>query len=725
MKFYVTSILIFFSALTNYAQIIDIPDANFKYLLVYGNHVMTVNSGNNQVSADTNGDYEIQQSEAEAVVWMRMESFGNEISSLEGIEYFTNLELLYLEDNYLTSLDVSMLSQLRVLDCSNNNLDYLNVAGLSNLSLLNIEDTDSQRDNEVSNLDLSGLSSLTALHCARNGISELDFSDTTSLELLSCEFNEIIELDLSEQTNLNNLRANSNALTTLNIKNGSIGTQIRFNNNPDLAYLCVDNNEMEFFETYVDTWGLDNCVVNSYCSFNPGGEFYNITGQVTYDQNNDGCDSQDVPYPFLNLTLENSNQELVSVIYADNSGNYSFSSTDGTYTVVPSFENPSYFNINPSNPSVTFPSDPNPSVIDFCVTPDGQINDLEIFIVPLNDAVPGFDSDYKIIYRNKGNTTRSGEIEFRYFGDYVSVVSANPVIDIQESYELFWNFTDLEPFETREIELKLNLNTPTDIDFPLNYGDVLVYSAFARPLSDDETFEDNHIEIPHFVTNSFDPNDMTCLQGDTVNDENIGEYVHYLIRFENLGTANATNVVVKDVIDSSKFNISSLQPLSGSHNFLTQVRSGNVVEFIFENIQLPFDDNNNDGYVLFKIKLLDSLQIGDSFNNKAEIYFDFNFPIITNTYETTIENNLSINDFEDRFSVELFPNPADEKITITSSAFFNAIDIFDVNGKLVTSILYNDLKESAEIDISTFSKGFYIFKIKNNKGIISKKFVKR
>jgi hypothetical protein len=35
------------------------------------------------------------------------------------------------------------------------------------------------------------------------------------------------------------------------------------------------------------------------------------------------------------------------------------------------------------------------------------------------------------------------------------------------------------------------------------------------------------------------------------------------------------------------------------------------VEFIFQGIQLPFDDANNDGYVVFKIKSKNTLAIGD------------------------------------------------------------------------------------------------------------------
>ena len=48
-------------------------------------------------------------------------------------------------------------------------------------------------------------------------------------------------------------------------------------------------------------------------------------------------------------------------------------------------------------------------------------------------------------------------------------------------------------------------------------------------------------------------------------------------------------------------DLNSLVPVSGSHSFVTRIISGNKVEFIFESINLPFDDFNNEGYVAFKI----------------------------------------------------------------------------------------------------------------------------
>lgn len=51
----------------------------------------------------------------------------------------------------------------------------------------------------------------------------------------------------------------------------------------------------------------------------------------------------------------------------------------------------------------------------------------------------------------------------------------------------------------------------------------------------------------------------------------IGDYVHYKIRFENTGTFPAQNIVVTDLIDISKFDISSLQMIDAFYSCTTRI----------------------------------------------------------------------------------------------------------------------------------------------------------
>ncbi|MBL0100423.1 MAG: hypothetical protein IPP49_10605 [Saprospiraceae bacterium] len=152
-----------------------------------------------------------------------------------------------------------------------------------------------------------------------------------------------------------------------------------------------------------------------------------------------------------------------------------------------------------------------------------------------------------------------------------------------------WNFTDLQPFEKREITVTLRVNRPTDTP-AVNAGDKLYLSA---------AISDNVFTLENTVVGSYDPNDKTCLQGDRVKPDMVGEYVDYLIRFENTGNYAAENIVVKDIIDTTWFDVSSLQITYASHEVYARIE-GNKVEFIFETSRCLFDDANNDGFITFK-----------------------------------------------------------------------------------------------------------------------------
>ena len=194
-----------------------------------------------------------------------------------------------------------------------------------------------------------------------------------------------------------------------------------------------------------------------------------------------------------------------------------------------------------------------------------------------------------------------------------------------------------------------------------------------------------------------------------------------LLRFENTGTANAQNIVVRDMIDTAKYDVSSLVPLSGSASYVTRIINTNQVEFIFQNINLPFNDANNDGYVAFKIKTKPTLVVGNSFSNTANIYFDYNFPITTNTATTTIAT-LGTQDFEFGTVFSLSPVPAKNVLTITAkqAVVMSSVSIYNMLGQLVQV----STNPNENIDVSGLKTGSYFIKIISDKGTASGKFLK-
>lgn len=645
------------------AQIIPIPNANFKAKLLQAdvnNIIALANDLAASIKIDINNNGEIEQSEALLVYSLNVSN--SNISSLQGLSYFTNLVELYCNNNQLATLDVSSNINLLFINCKNNFLTTIDTSSINDLAFgINCE------NNLLTSLNLKGIGS--TFNYAFNALS--------------------------------------------------------YGYNPNLEYICI-NSDVDisnpfslygYIQDYNSAASLSNCVVNSYCSFAPGGTYYIIQGNTKYDQSNNGCDVSDTNYANLKINLTDGTTS--GTVIANGSGNYSLPVSAGTHTMNAVLENPSYFIVSPNSSSVTFPSTTSPFTQNFCISPNGVHNDLLVELIPLNNARPGYDSQYKIKYKNKGTQTQSGTVNFTFQDGVQDVVATNPSPTTSVLDTLTWSFSNLQPFETREISIILNVNSSVETP-AVNSGDVLSFSSSIIGLAD-ETPTDNTVEVNQIVVNSFDPNDKTCLEGTTISPTKIGDYVHYMIRFENNGTANAQNVVVKDIIDATKFEISTLQFVDSSHSCITKISNGNRVEFIFEGINLPFNDANNDGYIVFKIKSKNTLVVGDQITNNANIYFDYNAPIATNTATSTYQalNNFDF-DFGNYFT--LSPVPAKDILNIASKqqVAIKSISVYNMLGQLVQTFI----NPSNTIDVSTLKSGSYILKMTTENGVLSSKFLK-
>ncbi|WP_264564105.1 leucine-rich repeat domain-containing protein [Flavobacterium sp. N3904] len=646
---------------------------------------------------------------------LKLECFFNELSSLSFLGC-NNLQEINCNSNQLSSLNVSNLTKLQVLTCIGNQLTSLNVTGCTNLENLHCY------QNQLVDLDLSGLTTLTDLRCPNNKLSSLNVSNLTNLTYLICEYNQLTSLNVSDLTNMQVLSCQNNQLTSLFIKSNNLRwVTLDFQNNDNLKYVCADEEDVTLIQNKINQYGYSaTCHVNAYCTFVPGGTFYKIQGSTRLDTNKNGCDALDTVYPNLKLSITDG--KTTGNFISNASGDYSIPVQAGNHIITPVLENPTYFTISPTLVNVTFPTDASPFTQNFCVTANGLHPDLELLLIPIDRARPGFDSKYKLVYKNKGNIVQSGTVNLAFDDAVLDVVVSNPIVSSQNTNSLSWNFSDLKPFETREITFTLNVNGPMEVP-AVNAGDILHYTATVNSADVDENPNDNMFVFNHTVVGSLDPNDKTCLEGDVITPSLIGEYVHYLIRFENTGTFPAQNIVVKDMIDLSKFDISTLVPTDASHSYIIKISEGNKVEFIFENINLPFDDANNDGFIAFKIKTKPTLVVGDSFDNEANIYFDYNFPVLTNKATSTFKT-LGTQDFEFSNYFKVYPIPAYEVLNISAiqNIEIQSIAVYDILGQMVLAL--PKLKDTSKIDVSNLRTGNYFINIKSDKGSSSIKFIK-
>ena len=680
-------------------------DCNISALSITNSPVLTeINFNNNDLNGITITNFPLLK-----VLKLQ----GNNITDTSNFTNIDNIEEISIQGNLISNLILpTSLPVLNYLACGGNGFSSLNISGYPNLLTLSVN------NNNISNLDFSNTPLIEQLNISNNPIATVDFSNLTNLSSISCSSISVTELDFSSNPNLISLNYFNNPnLTNINLKSGTVNT-INYNTSsyyklPNLMYICIDEGD-----TY--TYSLTttpNVSIGSYCSFTPGGDYNTIAGIAQFDSNNNGCDANDLPVQFMRLGVNLNGVTTNSSVFTNASGNYDlFTSQQGVFELVPNLEEPTYFNVTPNPAAVTIPViDNSTTTQNFCITANGVHPDLEIVIAPITPARPGFDAVYKIVYKNKGNQTVDGFVNFTYNDALLDLVSSSVTPTNVGNGSMNWFVPGLVPFQTGSITITMNVNSPQEIP-AVNIGDILAFNAFIDVTTDDN-WNDNNFDFNQTVVGSYDPNDITCIEGAVVSPSYIGQYLHYVINFENTGTYQAENIVVKTTINPADFDINTLRLLEASHNVTTRV-NGDIVEFIFQTINL---DTGGHGNVLLKIRTKDELIPSDMVSKKADIYFDYNFPIETNFANTTFQvlsNSIVTIDN----SVGIYPNPTNDFVNIKANSSINSVEIFDVQGRIIQKKITN--VENETIDVSGLTNGIYFMMIKTEKGQKVEKLVK-
>lgn len=236
---------------------ITIPDPVFKTYLIE--------------NYDGNGDGEISRNEALSVTSITV--YTENITSLQGLEYFLNLIDLSCKIHYdswrpstgemwdndipvnhskLSELDISKNTNLENLSCEGNSITELNVSG--NLKLQYLECF----SNELESLDIENNLSLKGLSCSGNHISTLNVNNNAVLTRIECGGNQLISLDVSQNTALTYLDCSNNQLQSLDVSNNKAlvwldcyGNQIKVldvSQNTALTSLKCDYNQLSMLD---------------------------------------------------------------------------------------------------------------------------------------------------------------------------------------------------------------------------------------------------------------------------------------------------------------------------------------------------------------------------------------------------------------------------------------------------------------------------------------------
>ncbi len=336
---------------------------------------------------------------------------------------------------------------------------------------------------------------------------------------------------------------------------------------------------------------------------------------------------------------------------------------------------------------------------------------------------PGFKNKIFVNVKNWGTARTNAEV-WLTMPPKIQFLSAIPAPNHVSGDTIFWEIQDLLRFEDKSIEVSVLLDVSAWI------GEKLRLTAHVLPkLTTDLDVSNNFVEAQESVVGSFDPNDKAC-NPEQLTEKTLlsGQRLTYTVRFQNTGNFPATFVRIVDSLDFETLDIASLQILGTSHPMEWSLRGKNVLEFFFDNIQLPdstHDEVGSHGFVRFSLLPKKILKLGDFIQNRAYIYFDFNASVKTNTVITMVKMlNLTVSPIATTFNFEISPNPGKGPFFLVFEGILSGsteLVVSDIFGRTVW--LCKKLNLLDPFPLPEFRAGLYWISVRCGGEVLSKKLV--
>ena len=221
--------------------IVIFDDANFKAYCVE--------------NFDKNKDGEISFAEAAAADVIICRERG--VKSTLGLEHFTNITILNLYKNSISSIDVTHNTLLKHLNLNYNNLSTLDVSHNPSLDSIKCDRS------HLKSIDLSHNPALKKLTLERNELTEIDFSNNPLLEYIDCTENAITDIDVSFMEHLTYLNMSDNKLKSIDVSHNyklewlilsdNQLSSVDISKNPLLISFVVNNNQFSSIDISAHT----------------------------------------------------------------------------------------------------------------------------------------------------------------------------------------------------------------------------------------------------------------------------------------------------------------------------------------------------------------------------------------------------------------------------------------------------------------------------------------
>ncbi|MBK8228277.1 MAG: T9SS type A sorting domain-containing protein [Flavobacteriales bacterium] len=459
----------------------------------------------------------------------------------------------------------------------------------------------------------------------------------------------------------------------------------------------------------LDSWdpgnpyGLPNCADSFYVEVpDLTGNCGIVQGRVYFDHDQDCVqDANEVGVPDRLITFTPGPEYA----YTNSNGGYTRRLTNGSYTMAVDGTGTDLYPICPPTPTtdvVVSGGVVNQSFADSSLVP----LDLKAEIA-MGPARPGFVQNVLLRAKNLSGQL-SGAVDLALTIDpQFSFLSAEPAPTSVVGNTVTWAGMDpLSGYQRHLVHVQVQV--PPDIGL-LNQPYAHTASV-SQPLTE-STLANNTANGDGTVQGSYDPNDKTARTSTRQSETEyfIGQdtWIDYTIRFQNTGTDTAFTVVVRDTL-SEALDIGSFEMGIASHDPIITFLPNHVVEWRFPNILLP-DSNVNEpgshGLIDFRIKPMEPVLPGTVIENTANIYFDFNPPVITEPSVLVAEFSTGVATV-DSGALLLAPIPANDQLLVSSSRSIDAVQVFAMDGR--EELRLSIRSTSATLNVGRLSSGAYL-----------------
>ena len=343
--------------------------------------------------------------------------------------------------------------------------------------------------------------------------------------------------------------------------------------------------------------------------------------------------------------------------------------------------------------------------------------DVEIDLAS-SPARPGFPMSYYIgVDHLTAGVTGAMTITL-VFDPVLSFVSGSPVPTSVVGNTITWDVVQLTSFGSRSVGAYLQVPANASL-----IGTALVSTATIGIAQPEPNTANNTDSDTRIITASLDPNAKEVSTSTGLSRElyyiDQDVWLNYTIQFQNTGNDTAFFVVITDTLaetlDPATFILGAR-----SHGCMVEMVDHGVLRFIFPNILLPDSTTNepaSHGSVSFRIRPRLPLTAGTVIANTANIFFDYNDPVITAPSVLTAEFSTGVPVLEADRILWLMPNPTSGSLEVSVSsrnAAAGLLQVLAVDGRVVLERRMEGPR--TVLDVAPLPAGLYTLSWQDLKG---------